>query len=95
MNVFNNLITNRILKFDFKKPVWMNDKIISYLQKRSQLARKYYNNPTSHNKDLLVNTATEYSRLIIEVKEKNLTQLRAQLGDPNIAPKHLPMPIHA
>ena len=72
---FNNFNPNRILKFDYKKPVWMNSKIISYLKKRSKLAKKHYdnnNNPTSHNKNL-VNTATECSRLNIKAKEKNLT----------------------
>ena len=28
MNMFNNFIPNRILKFDYKKPAWMNGKII-------------------------------------------------------------------
>ena len=49
----------------------MNKKIISYLKKRSRFSQKYYNNPTNENKDLLVNTATECSRLIIAAKEKN------------------------
>ena len=33
-------------------------------------AKKHHNNPTSHNKDMLVNTATECSRLIIEAQRK-------------------------
>ena len=38
----------------------MKNEIISYMKKRSQLAKKYHSNPKSHNKDLPVNTATEY-----------------------------------
>ena len=87
MNIFNNFIPTRILKFYYKKPVRMSNKIISNLKKRSKLAKKHYNNPTSHNKDMLVNTVTECPRLIIEAKEKNVTRLSAQLEDSNAAPK--------
>ena len=62
-------------------------KITSYLKKRSKLAKKYYNNPTSHSKDLLVNTITKCSRLIMGAKEKNVFQLIAQLEGPNTASK--------
>ena len=41
-----------------------------------------YNNLANHNKNLLLNTATECSRLCMAAKEKNLTQLIAQLEDP-------------
>lgn len=64
-----------------------NKQIISYLKKRSKFSQKYYNNPTDENKDLLVNTATEYSRLIIATKEKNLIRLSNQLEDPNTVPE--------
>ena len=87
MNIFGNFIPNRISKFDHEKPVWTNSKIILYLNKRSKLARKYHSIPTGCNKILLVITATECSRLIIEAKEKQITRLVAQLEDPSTAPK--------
>ena len=34
MNIFNDFTPNQISKFDYKKPVWMNKEIISYLKER-------------------------------------------------------------
>ena len=41
----------------------MTKEINSYLKRRSKLAKKYYNKATDYNKNLLVNTATEGSKL--------------------------------
>ena len=46
LNIFNNFIPNKISKFDYKKPVWMNKEITLLLKKRSKLIKKYYNDPT-------------------------------------------------
>ena len=46
----------------------------------SKIAKKHYNNPTSHNEHL-VNTAIECSKFNMKAKEKNRTSLSAQ-------PKH-------
>ena len=42
---------------------------------------------TDHNKNLLVNTANECTRLIIAAEEKYLIQLSAKLEGPSTAPK--------
>ena len=42
---------------------------------------------TDHNKNLLVNTANEYTRLIIAAKEKYLIRLSSKLEGPSTAPK--------
>ena len=47
----------------------MNKEITLLLKKRSKLTEKYYNDLTDHNKNLLVNTANECTRLIIAAKE--------------------------
>ena len=65
----------------------MNKEITLLLKKRSKLIKKYYNDPTNHNKNLMVSTANECTRLIIAVKEKYLTRLGAKLEDPSAAPK--------
>ena len=65
----------------------MNEEITLLLIKRSKLTMKCYNDPTDHNKNLLINTANECSRLIIAAKEKNLIQLSGELEDPSTAPK--------
>ena len=65
----------------------MNKEIALLLRKRSKLAKKYYNDPTDHNKYMLVNTANECTRLIIAAKEKNLIRLSAKLYDVSTAPK--------
>ena len=57
------------------------------MKKRSKLIKKYYNDPTDHNKILMVGTANECTRLIIAAKEKHLTRLSAKLEDPSTAPK--------
>ena len=65
----------------------MNKEIALLLKKRSKLTMKYYNDPTDHNKKLMVNTANECTRLIIAAKEKKLIRLSAKLEDPSTAPK--------
>ena len=87
LNVFTNFIVNKIYKFDYKKPVRMNKEITLLLKKRSKLTKKYYNDLTDHNKNLMVDTANEYIRLTIAAKEKNLIRLSAELEDPSTAPK--------
>ena len=57
------------------------------LEERSNLIKKYYNDPTDHNKNLMVTTANECTRLIIAAKEKHLTRMSAKLEDPSTASK--------
>ena len=57
------------------------------LEERSNLIKKYYNDPTDHNKNLMVTTANECTRLIIAAKEKHLTRMSAKLEDPSAASK--------
>ena len=65
----------------------MNKEITLLLRKLiKKLIKKYYNNPTDHNKNSMVSTANEFARLIIAVKEKNLTRLSAKLEDPSTQP---------
>ena len=70
LNIFNNFIHNRISKFNYKKLVWMNKEITLLLKKRSKLIIKYYNDPTDNNKNLMVSTANECTRLIMAGKKK-------------------------
>ena len=87
LNIFNNFIPNKISKLDFKKPVWMNKEITLLLKKRSKLTKKYYNDPTYHNKSLMVNAAFECTRLITAANEKNFIRLSTKLEDLSAAPK--------
>ena len=86
LNIFNNFIPNKFSNFFYKKLALMNKEIIQFLKKRSKITKKYYNDPTDHNRNLLINTANECTRLIV-AKEKNLSRLSAKLDDPNVAPK--------
>ena len=61
-SIFSNFFHNRISRFDYKNPVWMNKEITLFLKKRLKLTKKYYNDPTDHNKNLLVNTANKCTR---------------------------------
>ena len=87
LNIFNNFILNNISRFYYKKLLRMNKMIILFLKKRSKPTKKYCNDHTDHNKNLLANTANECTRLITEAKEKNLIQLSAKLKIPNTTPK--------
>ena len=87
LNIFKNYIPNKISEFDYKKPVWMNKEITLLLKKRSQFTKKYYKDPTDHNKNLMVNKADECTRLTVAAKENNLIRLTAKLEDPSTAPK--------
>ena len=49
----------------------MNKEITLLLKKRSKLTKKYCNDPTDYNKNLLVNTVNECTRLIIAEKKKS------------------------
>ena len=55
--------------------------LLLLLKKRSKLIKKYYNDPTDHNKNLMVITANKCTSVIIAAKEKHLTQLSAKLED--------------
>ena len=50
LNIFNNFVPNKISKFDYKRPVWMNKEIALLLKKILKLTKRYYNDPTDHNK---------------------------------------------
>ena len=65
----------------------MNKEITLPLKKRLKLTKKYYNDPTDHNENLLVNTANKCTRLIVAAKEKNCIQLSAKLEDLSTVPK--------
>ena len=61
----------------------MNKEIKLLLKRRSKPIKKYYSDPTDHNKNL----PNECTRIIIAVREKNLIRLSAKLEDPSTAPK--------
>ena len=69
LNIFNNFIPNKISKFDYKKPVWMNKEFKLLLKKRSKLN----NDHTDYNKNLMVNAANECTRLIRAAKKKKIS----------------------
>ena len=87
LNIFNNFIPKKISKLDYKNPVWMSKEIALLLKRRSKLTRKYHNTPTDHNKNLMVNTANNSTRLIIAAKNKNPIRLSAKLEDVSTDPK--------
>ena len=41
LNIFKNFIPNKVIKFDYKYPNWMNPKIFSSLRNRSKLTKRY------------------------------------------------------
>ena len=41
LDIFNNFIPNKTSKFDYKKPVWMNEEIRLFLKERLKLTTKY------------------------------------------------------
>ena len=69
------------------KPFKQYKEITLLLKKRLKLTKKYHNDTTDHNRNLMVNAAYECSRLIIAAKAKNLIGLSAKLEDPSTASK--------
>lgn len=56
----------------------MNKEITLLLKKRSKITEEYFNDPTDHKRNLLLNTPNEYTRLIMAAKEKSLIRLSAK-----------------
>ena len=57
------------------------------LKKRSKLTIRYYANPTDYNEEMLLYQVSEYTKLIVEAKDKNLAKLSSKLDNPDTAPK--------
>ena len=53
INIFKNFIPHKNKKFDCKYPEWMNSFIIASRKKRTKYTKKFYENPSDYNKDLL------------------------------------------
>ena len=87
LNIFRNFIPNKVIKFDYKYPNWMNPKIISPLRNTSKLAKRYYSNPTEENKNFLTAKPNECSKMIIEAKERYTNKLSKKLDDPSTMPQ--------
>ena len=85
LNIFRSLIPNKVIKFDYKYPSWMNPKIISSLRNRSKLTKRYYCNPTEENKSLLTVKSKDCST-ISEAKERYTNKLSKKLDDPSAMP---------
>ena len=59
----------------------------SFSKKRTKYTKRFYENPSVYNKDLLNNQANECTKLIIQEKEKHIAKMSAKLDNPSIAPK--------
>ena len=86
LNIFRNFIPNKVIKFDYKYPNWMNRNIISSLRNRSKLTKRYYSNPTGENKNLTAKS-NECSKRIVEAKKSYTNKLSKKLDDPSAMPK--------
>ena len=56
----------------------MNKEITLLLKKRSKFTEEYFNDPTDHNRNVVLNTPNEYTRLMMTAKEKSLIRLSAK-----------------
>ena len=56
------------------------------IEKRSKLAKIYYNSPSEYNNEGLINQANKCTQLIIEVEEQNIA-ISAKLHDLKTASK--------
>ena len=87
MNIFNNFVPTRILKFDHNKLVWMNNKIISCLKKISKLLKNIRTTPQVIIKICWLIQQLNAPDSLQKPREKKLTRLSARLKDSNTAPK--------
>ena len=58
-----------------------------FSEKKTKYTKRFYENPSDCNKDLLNNQANGSTRLIIQAKEKHIAKMSDKLDNPNIAPK--------
>ena len=86
-NIFKKFTPYKTKIFDCKYPEWMNSLIISSLKKRTKYTKRFCENPSDYNKDLLNNQANKCTRLIIQAKEKYIAKMSGKLDNPNTAPK--------
>ena len=83
LNIFKNFIPNKVIKFDYKYPNWMNPNIFSSLRNRSKLTKRYYSNPTEEKKNLTAKS-NECPKMIVEAKERYTNKLSKNLDDPSM-----------
>ena len=50
LNIFRNFNPQKVKKFDYETPEWINKSIRLSLKKRTKLTKKYHMNPTVTNK---------------------------------------------
>ena len=88
LNIFKNFIPNKVIKFDYKYPNWMNPNIFSSLRNRSKLTKRYYSNPTEEKKNLTAKS-NECSKMIVEAKERYTNKLSKNLDDPSMIQRRI------
>ena len=88
LNVFDNFIRNKKIKFNYKDPPWMTETVKSKSIERSNLVKRYYKNGKK-NTDLekALTKSNECTEIILAVTEKYINELSKKLRNPETAPK--------
>ena len=88
LNVFQNFIPNKKIKFIYKNPPWMTEIVKNKLRDHSNLVKRYYKNGKK-NTDLekALTKSNECTKIILAAKEKYINELSKKLNNPKTAPK--------
>ena len=87
-NIFHNFVPNKMIKCDYRQPLWMTDSKKNKLKERAKLTKKYFKGGKKDSDLVQINAlSNESTKPILEAKEKYISQLSQKLIDPSTEPK--------
>ena len=88
MNIFSNFTPNKLVTFDDRDPLWVNDFVKSKIKWKNQLHKIYTKNGYEHNDYLKLKEATVLvSQVIAKRKEDYHNFLASKLNNPKTSAK--------
>ena len=87
LNIFSNFVPNKIITYNDKDPIWMNDKIKSKVKSKNQLYKVYINCRNEVDFFNLKNSVAELNELVTTTKTSYYENLEKKLNDPTIKTK--------
>ena len=83
MNIFSNLVSNKLVKFDDSNPLWMNDFIKNKVKWKHQIYKKYIKNGCKDSDSVNFQEATSIvAEVISRCKEEYQNHTALLLNDP-------------
>ena len=88
LNIFRNYIPNKKIKYDYRQPPWITDKIKTLLKERCKLTKIFYKNgQKTTDRDKVLLKSAECTQEILEAKKTYIFTMSKKLEDSKTAPK--------